>query len=413
MPVYRYQAVDRRGRNLKGLMPALDETNLEQKLKLAGLWLTEADMERPSAASETAQSGNRRWLRTRSGRLRRELIEFCTVMTFQVRVGVPLSRALDVAWQDCKDAGFQSVLKGVQHDLENGLHFYEALSKYPNVFNTHFVSVIRAGEQSSKLPETLDDLRDYLEWVEQVINDVRQATIYPAIVIVVIMCFTVFLFSFIIPKFSALLSSMKVEQPFLTRMVFGAGEFMHNTWWIWLPTVLFVAIGMPVAKRSSARFAYWYDEMKMRLPVFGELNRMLALSRFAHNLAIIYRSGISIVQALQICQHGLIGNVVVEKAVAGVEEDVKNGSTISEAMHRHPVFSAMLLRMINMGESTGNLDKGLENVSDYYNDVIPRKIKKVFAVLEPMLMLFLIGIVGCVALAIYLPIIALMGAIGK
>lgn len=413
MPVYRYQAVDRRGRNLKGLMPALDEANLEQKLKLAGLWLTEADMERPTAASETAQAGQRRWLRTRSGRLRRELIEFCTVMTFQVRVGVPLSRALDVAWQDCKDAGFQSVLKAVQHDLENGMHFYEALAKYPNVFNTHFVSVIRAGEQSSKLPETLDDLRDYLEWVEQVINDVRQATIYPAIVIIVILCFTVFLFSFIIPKFSALLASMKVEQPLLTKLVFGAGEFMHSTWWLWLPMMLFVAIGVPVAKRSSARFAYWYDELKMRLPVFGELNRMLALSRFAHNLAIIYRSGISIVQALQICQHGLIGNVVVEKAVAGVEEDVKNGSTISEAMHRHPVFSAMLLRMINMGESTGNLDKGLENVSDYYNDVIPRKIKKVFAILEPMLMLFLIGIVGCVALAIYLPIIALMGAIGK
>jgi type IV pilus assembly protein PilC len=411
MPVYKYQAIDKRGRKMGGMMPALDESNLDQKLKTLGLWLTDAEMERPAAASEKVKQRRGVGLPMSRRKLRRELIDFCTLMTFQVRVGVPLVKALEVAWQDCKDENFQRILRTLQSDLESGMSFYEALAQHPNVFSTHFICVIRAGEQSSKLPETFEDLRNYLEWVEQVLADVKQATIYPAIVSIVIACFTIFLFSFIIPKFSALLRSVKVEEPLLTSIVFGIGEFTQQTWFIWLPIFLGVVIGVPVAQRTSPSFAFKMDQLKLKLPIFGELNQMLALSRFAHNLSILYRSGINIIQALEICQQGLIGNKVVEKAVGSVEQDVKTGSTISEAMHREPVFSAMLLRMINMGEASGNLDKALDNVADYYNDVIPRKIKKVFAVVEPMLMLFLIFIVGCVALAIYLPIISLMGAI--
>jgi type IV pilus assembly protein PilC len=138
---------------------------------------------------------------------------------------------------------------------------------------------------------------------------------------------------------------------------------------------------------------------------------MLALSRFTHNLSILYRSGLPILQGLHLCQQGLIGNKVLERAVAAVEEEVKTGNTIGEAMHRHPIFPALLLRMVAMGETSGNLDSALDNVSAYYTDVVPRRIKSLFSVLEPALMLFLIVLVGCVALAIYLPIISLMGAI--
>jgi type IV pilus assembly protein PilC len=396
---------------MSGMMPAHDEANLDQKLSQLGLWLTDASQERVTAAGEAVSRTDQRWFRASSKRGRRELIDFCTLMTFQIRVGVPLARALEVAQQDCKDPGFKNVLSGLQKDLESGLHFYEALARYPAVFTTHFVSIIRAGELSSKLPETFDDLKEYLEWVDQIQNDIKSATTYPSIVLTVILCFVIFLFSFIIPKFSALLGSLKIEQPFLTTIVFGAGDLFQHTWYIWLPLMILVAIGTPIARRRSPRFALWYDGMKLKLPIFGELNLMLALSKFSHNLSIIYRSGISIIQALELCQRGLIGNKVVEKAVAGITEDVKEGSTISEAMHRQTIFTAMLLRMVAMGESTGNLDKALDNVSEYYNDVIPRKIKQLFAVLEPTLMLFLIFVVGCVALAIYLPIIALMGAI--
>src|SRR5881397_3421460 len=146
--------------------------------------------------------------------------DLCTLMSYQVRVGIPLVKSLEVAAQDCKDPSFKKVLAGLQSQLESGRTFYEALANYPAVFSPHFCSVIRAGELSSKLPETFQDLKEYLEWVEQVIADVRQATIYPTIVISVIAAFVMFLFSFIIPKFADLLDKLKVKQPLLTQIVF-------------------------------------------------------------------------------------------------------------------------------------------------------------------------------------------------
>lgn len=411
MPVFHYQAVDARGRRVQGVMPAPSESGLEEKLQEAGVWLIDAQTQRPKSAGETSRK------EPQFGRLafwgkrhRRALIEFCTLMTFETKVGVPLMEALDVAGQDCDDLNFRRVLQGVKRHLESGLQFYEALEKFPRAFSPNFISMIRAGEMSSQLPETFDDLREYLEWVDQLIADVRQASLYPMIIFTVVSIFVLFLFTFIIPRFMALLDMVNVTPPLLTRLVFGASDLAVSTWWIWVLGLLFLVVGIPLGRRWSRGFALWVDRMKLKLPIFGSLNLMLAVSRFTHNLAILYRNGIPILQSLHLCQ-GLAGNVVVENAIAEVEESIKGGSTISEALRRHAVFPSVLLRMTVMGETTGNLDAALQNVADYYNQVIPRRIKKLFAVLEPMLMLFLIGIVGAVALAIYLPILSLMGNI--
>src|ERR1039457_1310912 len=257
-------------------------------------------------------------------------------MTFQVQAGIPLGKAIEVACQDCKDPSFQQVLTGLQGHIESGLRFHEALKRYPDVFTNHFVSVVRSGELSSKLPETLNDLKDYLEWVERVMAEVRQATLYPAIIITVVAGFVLFLFSTIIPKFATLLDKLNVQQPLITRIVLTASDVVKGSWWIWLPVLLFFVIGVPILRRQSLPFAQAFDRVKLRVPVFGELNLMLALSRFTRNLAILYSSGIPILEALGMCQQGLIGNAFIEKAVAQVRDDIRTGSTISEALHRHP-----------------------------------------------------------------------------
>jgi type IV pilus assembly protein PilC len=291
------------------------------------------------------------------------------------------------------------------------MEFHEALSLFPGVFSPHFVSVVRAGVVSGKLTETLQHLREYLDWVEHVVADVRQAALYPAIVMIVVTCFTAFLFTFVIPKFATLLNSLHVPQPMLTKTVLMISSCAVATWWIWLPVLILVIIGVPLAQRFFPGINLVLDRVKLKIPVFGPLNLMLALSRFSTNLAILYRSGIPILEALKQCQQGLIGNTYVEAAVGRVANDVKTGSTISEALARQPIFSAMLIRMVGLGESTGHLDSALVTVSNYYNDIIPRRIKGLFSIIEPAIMLFIIGIVGVVALAIYLPILSLMGSI--
>src|ERR1035441_9385795 len=229
MPVFRYQAIDKRGHSLGGVMPAHDESNLELRLKGLGLWLTDATVEKLEAAGSVAPKSEMRWLRLGHKQRRRELIDFCTLMTFQVQAGIPLGKAIEVACQDCKDPSFQQVLTGLQGHIESGLRFHEALKRYPDVFTNHFVSVVRAGELSSKLPETLNDLKDYLEWVERVMAEVRQATLYPAIIITVVAGFVLFLFSTIIPKFATLLDKLNVQQPLITRIVLTASDVVKGS----------------------------------------------------------------------------------------------------------------------------------------------------------------------------------------
>src|ERR1041384_1641204 len=391
-------------------MPAHDEPNLEDKLKAVGLWLGEAGVDSQEESRELAKESKLGWMAKLGKRRRRELIDFCTLMSFQARVGIPLVQALEVAGLECELHGFRGVILGVRRHLESGLHFWEALEKYPTYFSLQFIAVVRASEQSSKLPEAFNDLKKYLEWVDQIIAEVRQASLYPAIVLGVVCGFVLFLFTYIIPKFVALLEVTHVPLPMITVIVFGASDILKSTWWIWVPAMIVLALSLAVGRRVSRTFALILDRIKLSLPVFGELNLMLSVSRFAPHLAILYRSGIPILQSLHLCQN-LVGNAVVQDAAARVEERVKAGDTISEAIRQEPVFPAMLLRMVIMGENTGNLDAALENVSDYYNQVIPRRVKRVITIMEPMMIIFLIFIVGAVALSIFLPILSLMSAI--
>ena len=409
MPVFHFQAIDRSGKTLTGQMPAISEVALEQKLSETGIWLIEAKAQ-ASKVEEQAKGSKRGWFD--KGVTRRQIIDFCTLMTFQCKVGVPLLQALDVARQDCENPYFGKVIGGMQKHIEAGMLSYEAMERYPQVFTPHFISVIKAGESSGKLPEAFHDLREYLEWVDRVLAEVRQASLYPAITATVVGAFVIGLFIFIIPRFAELLGSVNAKLPLLTELVFSASDFLKGTWWVWLGVIPVTIISALVARRYSKRVERWFDKTKLTMPVFGPLNTMLAISRFTHNLAILYGSGIPIISALELCR-GLTGSILVEDAVEGVSEAVKSGATLSEAIRKYPIFPPLLVRMVVMGETTGNLDKALQNVSDYYNEIIPRRIKKIVTIIEPAMTLFLIALVGLVALSIYLPILSLMGTIGK
>lgn len=405
MQCFNYLSIDRWGRNVAGRMLAEDETGLEEKLRSNGLWLVEA---KPDAATKSRSAGKQGSLFRGTGR--RDLINFCTLMGFQLKVGIPMVQALSVAAEDCDNGRFRLVLEELKRCVEAGMPLHEAFEKYPKVFTAQIVSLVKAGEESSALPEAFLELKRYMEWQEQIVADVRQATIYPTIVFCVVCVFVLLLFTFVIPKFVLLLSAANVPLPLATRIVFGVSDFAKATWWIWASVFTVLPAAIQIARRTSEPFAIFFDRVKFSMPIFGELNHMLAVSRFAHNLAVLYRSGVIITQALKLCK-GLVGSALLAHVTGDLAQKVESGETLSEAMRKHPVFPSLLIRMTVMGEKTGNLDSSLENVSDYYNLVIPRRIKKVFSIMEPCLILFLVGIVGTVAVAIFMPIISLMGSI--
>jgi len=216
------------------------------------------------------------------------------------------------------------------------------------------------------------------------------------------------LFTFVVPRFVGLLTDLSLEVPLLTRVVMAISNAFVQGW----PVLLGLAAALPVAHRLALRhpaFARHHDRALMHLPIFGPLVAMFGLSRFANNLGMLYRSGIPLLKGLQICQ-GLVGNRAIEHAIADVHQAVLEGTPMSRCMSRHDVFPGTVVTMVATGETSGSLDDALQSVADYYNALIPRRIKVVFAVFNPAMMLSLIAVVGVVALAVILPILQLWNA---
>lgn len=404
MKTYQYRGVDNSGRSVSGRMLAVNEEEMEARLRAAGYWLAEVREEQTRAGLKS--------LGPRVARpSRRELINFCVLMSFQLKVGIPMVTALKVAAEDCENKVFRALLETMKKDVEAGQQLHETMRR-SGVFSRQFVSLVEAGEESGSLPDSFMELRRYLEWQEQIIADVRQATIYPTIVLLVVIAFVLILFTFVVPRFVTLLAAAKVALPLPTRIVFAVSDGVKGTWWLWLTLLVGGPLALTVGRRLSHGFAVWVDKVKFRLPLFGSLNHMLAISRFARNLAILYRAGVNIVEAMKLTA-GLVGSVWLADTIREVAEKLEQGESISGAMKPHPVFPGLLNRMVVMGENTGQLDNALENVAEYYNLVVPRQIKRIFSVAEPALILFLVIVVGFVALAVFLPILGMMGAINK
>ena len=401
---FQYQALNADGRMIHGAMMAADKSSLEQKLQEKGLWLLSSHMRATRAPSNTKSLRKTRFSGHRS---RRALIEFFTIMAFQSRAGIPMLQAIDAASSECSHPKFTPIVKALKEHIEKGDGLWEAMSHYPGIFESQTVSIIRAGELSSQLPEAFDDLSSYLEWVDKMLSDIKRATIYPSIVACVVALFVLVLFSAVIPQFAKLLGQVNVPLPLLTQIVFGTSMVIKDSMAYWMSFLILMMIGLPLARRSDTRFRKWTDDLKFSIPLLGPIYHMLAMSRVANHLSITTKSGIPILQAFKLC-NGLVRNLVVDEAIEGTRASIEAGDQVSDAMRKHAVFPSMMVRMVMIGERTGSLDHALQSVTQYYNTIIPRKIKKLFSIIEPAIILFLIFIVGSVAVAVFMPMLSLM-----
>lgn len=399
MSLFRYRALDSAGRTVVGTLEASDIRTVEQHLRSVGTWLLDAE-----AGSTAVSRENGSGVRIR----RSDLIGFFVQMSLLLRAGVMLPTALDRLAADYGDSKLGDMLATLRDNVAVGMPLHQAMSAFPRVFSSEITAIIQAGEVSGRLPEVFENLCSYYEWLDGLIGDIRQALVYPLMVMGASLGLVLLLFTFVVPKFVGLLTDLSLTVPALTRVVMGISEALVQHW----PVLLTGLIGGPLLLKIALRFATFgraFDGALMKLPVFGSLVAMFALSRFARNLGMLYQAGIPLLRGLEICRN-LVGNRAIAHALDQVRVGVTAGTPLSKCLAQHAVFPAAVVTMISTGETSGTLDVALRSVSDYYNKIIPRRIKIVFAVFDPVMMVSLIAIVGTVALAVVLPILQLWGA---
>lgn len=402
MPVYQYTAVDVAGQTRRGELEASSETALDALLRKQGQWLAEAVERRQIIQSNGRPRGNRPISR-------RLLIEFFLQINIQLRSGVTLVEAISFGLDDVAHAGFREVQTCIVDRVQAGASFSEALADHPRTFAPLVVSLVRAGESSGKLAETCGNIRKYYEWVDRLMGDIRQALIYPSMVLVVTVVFFFLVFTFLIPRFAGVLTEIKVPLPWITRLFMDISAFMTSHGVLVAIAMVGIGFGIFVAPKFSTGVARAIDWVKLNLPIFGPIHHLICLSRLAQNLATLYQSGIPLLKALDLCR-SLVGNRLLEDGIQKVAGAVNAGRPMNEAMKADPLFSRLMAKMVGVGEKTGSLGDSLQHVSDYYDEMVPRQVKKLMAILEPLIIVGLILMVGTVALAVFLPIANMLQA---
>ena len=395
MSMYHYRAYDAAGKAITGSLEADSLNTVETRLRNAGIWLLEAK-EGMGAIGARGSS-----LKINRG----ELINFFVQMSLLLRAGITMPNALNRLAMDFEETKFGRVLATLRDKVTTGVPLHQAMLEFPKIFYPEIMAIVQAGEVSGRMPEVFESLSDYYEWLDKLVGDVRQALIYPLMVISASTALVLMLFTFVVPKFVGLLTELNLKVPLLTKIVMAISNTLIHYW----PIVLGAVVGGPIVLKialRSKKFAYAFDRGLMNLPIFGSLIAMFALSRFTHNLAMLYKAGIPLLRGLEICRN-LVGNRAIEIALDEVRQGVMEGTPFSKGLSAHDVFPQTLVTMISTGETSGTLDIALQSVSEYYNKIIPRRIKIVFAIFDPVMMISLISVVGIVALSVILPILQL------
>lgn len=399
MPYFQYKARDGRGKEVKGVVIAENESALSLTLERMNLYLV--------SAREVKK--DRESLRP-VGIKRRELITFTIHLSTSLEAGIAIITAIRDFAESTENQKFKEVLNDIVKQLEGGAFLSDAMSKYPRVFSELYVNILRAGEATGNVDMVLKDLVKFLEWQEELAIQVKQASIYPTFVISLIIGVMTIMMTFTLPKFFPILKSFNVELPLPTKIIIAVSTFFTKFWWAMLASIAgFIIIYIVTNKTPDGR-RFW-DKVKLTLPIFGSLNLKIALSRFSHYLSILYKAGIGIVQALYIVEK-IVGNTIIADEIKEIREGIVRGGSLSEGLKKSEYFPPLVNRMIEVGEDTGKLDESLNKVSEYYDREVPAAIRRFFAILEPTMIVLLGGMVLFMALSIFLPMYKLTSSIG-
>lgn len=394
MTIYRYRAVSDSGQVRSGQTEALNLPDLEARLTQARLDLIEAHVRPVSAPSAWG-----------AGPSTKDLITFCLHLAQVTRAGISLLDGLQDLIDDVENPKFRVILGAIVSAIQSGTGLADALAAYPKVFDRTFIALIRAGEQSGNIPETFRRLADSLKWRDELRSSFKKLLIYPAFGMTVITAVFLFLMIYLVPQLSGFIRSMSGGQlPLQTQVMLAISNFLVKHWWVLLvvPAALGVAASLVLHLASEALRAD-FDAAKLRLPLIGPTLQKIALARFTATLGMLYASSIPVLSALELSA-GAAGNRMIYRAVMAAQSKISDGLTIADSFETTHLFPRLVVRMLRIGEATGELDKSLANVSYFYDREISDAIKSVQALVEPVLTVFMGLILGWLILSMLGPL---------
>jgi len=336
----------------------------------------------------------------------REIAVFSRQFATMINSGLPLVRSLSILAEQTDSAGLRTVLAAVRQAVETGSSLSQAMATHPKVFNRLYVAMVRAGEAGGILDKVLLQLASTMERQQELRRRVRSAMTYPIAVLGLVAIIVMAMLAFVVPKFQALFAERKAPLPLPTQLLVDASAFLRSYWWLVGMGIAGAVVGMKrwIATDNGRTVM---DTVKLRMPMFGGLFRKAALARFSRTLAVLLDSGVNIMGALEITGE-TVNSAVYQKATAEVQAAVQVGESMSGPMARTPLFPAMLVQMVAVGEETGNVDAMLGKVADFYESEVSAAVDGLTSMLEPILMGFLGGTVGSMVMALYLPMFDLI-----
>ena len=388
---FAYKALNRDGRPCTGEAEATDALDLEHRLNAQELELIRCRARRAGS-----------WLGPRRVQ-RRELINFCFHLEHLTRAGIPIIDALRDVCQATEAPGFRQTIARLIADIEEGQNVSQAMHAHPATFDPVFVSLIRAGEESGQLPDTLLGLSDILKWEDELSAQARKLLLYPGFVAGVVLAATIFLMLYMVPQLKSFIANAGQALPIQTRLLFAVSELIRAQWptLLALPLVAIILGRVALTKHDGARV--WLDGAKLKLPILGPSLQKIALSRFASTFAMLYGSGISVLEAIGTTQ-GVVGNEAIRRALQQAEQAIIEGRNVAGAFQATGLFPPLVIRMLQIGESTGGLDTALRNVSYFYNRDVRTSIERIQAMIEPSLTVLMGLLLGWIMLALIGPI---------
>lgn len=422
MPRFSYIALDSRGQESTGLVEAASTNEAIVQLRQAGFFPTNVYQEGKGGRAE-GKAGNRVASAAKVARPKEKgkgilfqrkkvkpkvLMIFTRQLATLIDAGLPLLRGLNVLKKQERDSVLKSTIEKLADSVQDGNTFSESLAQFPAIFNDLYVNMVKAGEVGGVVELVLSRLAEFHEKAAKIKNKVAAAMVYPIIVMTMAIAIMGFLLVFIVPKFEAIFHDMLGARPLptITTFVITVSRFVQAHWLVMVVGVFVVISGYKFANRTT-RGRSTIDRGKLRFPLFGDVLRKTAISRFSRTLGTLVTSGVPILQALNITRQ-TAGNTVIARAISQVHESVKEGESIVQPLEASGAFPPMVVSMIDVGEETGQLPEMLLKIADVYDDEVDTSVTAMTAALEPLMIVFLALVVGTIVVALFLPLISII-----